>query len=210
MSLTFNRKDLERIVREEFTRYLSVELVSEAPPGRGTVLDDEPPSPEDAPEEQMPKSSPAPEVGDEPGEPDELETGEEPADADLEKDLAGEEGEEGTVAGEIANKTVESISMEEDSKIMPGASEVVVTFKESPDALRLLITKSGRVKIFYKGLHNDFGSPVEQIPGEEPEMDLGAEEMPGEEPAPEEMEDMPPLGPEDMPGEEEKLGDEEV
>lgn len=219
MSLKMKRDILERIVHEEFIRSIAEQL-NEAPPSRGTVLDDEPedelPLPGDGPEEALPTDSPAPEAGDEDpnmalgsGEEPELPTGDEPADDDLEADLAGDEesgAEPGTVAAELENKTIESVSMEEDSKIMPGATEFVITFRESPDALRLLLTKSGKFKIFYKGLHNDLNSPVEQMPGEEeePEEDLGADELPGEEvpvdaAGDEELEDMPPLGDEDMP-----------
>ncbi len=202
MSLKIKRERLERIVYEELAVWTAQQL-NEAPPGRSTALDDEVPDPDEAPEEPLPTTSPAPEVGDEP---EELPTGDEPADDDLEADLGGEEtgAEPGTVAAELEKKTVESVSMEEDSKIMPGATEVVFTFRETPDALRLLITKTGKVKVFYRGLHNDFGSPIEQIPGEEeePEGELGLEEPPAEELPPEETEEMPPLGPEDMPPEE--------
>lgn len=215
MPLKLKREDLERIVYEELTRYVAEQL-TEAPHA-GTVLDDEdelPPDPEQAPEEQMPDDSPAPEAGDpSEEEPPELPTGEEPADDELEADAAGEEesqAEPGSVAAELEGKTIESISLEEDSKIMPGSLEVVVTFRENPDALRLLVTKTGKLKIFYKGLHNDFGSPVEQIPGEDEEdMDLGGEEEPGDEidtdvgGEEEPLEDVPPLGDEDIPPEEE-------
>lgn len=212
MSLKMKREVLERIVLEELTRYISEQL-HEAP-ARGTVLDDEqtedelPPSPDDAPEEQMPQDSPAPEADGEVGLPDapedeegagELPTGEEPADDELEDDMAGEESgaEPGTVAADLEGKTIETISMDEDSKIMPGATEIVLTFRENPDALRLLVTKTGKIKVFYKGLHNDFTSEVEQVPGEEDTgEDLGDAELPGNE---EELEDMPPLGDEDMP-----------
>jgi hypothetical protein len=214
MALKLKREHLERIVYEELTRFMAEQL-TEAPTGAGTVLDDELPNPEDAPEEGKPSTSPAGEDGNDPGEPDELPTGDEPADDELEQDVAGEDesgAEEGTVAAEIEGKTVESISMEEDSKILPGASEVVVTFRDSPDALHLLLTKTGKVKVFYKGLHTDFTSAVEQIPGkEEPEDELGA----GEEAGPEfdigdalgdeeETEDMPPLDDEDLPPEGDK------
>jgi hypothetical protein len=210
MALKMKREVLERIVYEELHRYIAEQMsMVEAPPSRGTVLDgqpteDEVPAPEDAPEEQLPTDSPAVEVGDES---DELPAGDEPADDDLEADLAGEEPDEedGTVGGEIAGKTIDSITLEEDSKILPGATEVVVTFRENPDALRLLVTKTGKMKIFYKGLHNDFSSPIEQIPGaDEPDPEMGGEEEPGEEfdvPTDEPLEDMPPLGDEDMPPE---------
>jgi hypothetical protein len=215
MSLKLKRNVLERIVAEELTRFIAQQL-NEALPGRGTVLDDEPsedelpPGSSDAPEEQLPTDSPAPEAGDIGGAlPDEdgggeLPTGDEPADDDLEADVAGDEesgAEPGSVAAELENKTIESVSMEEDSKIMPGATEIVLTFRENPDALRFLITKTGRIKIFYKGLHNDFASPVEQIPGDEDtgeELGLGDEDM-GDDMGDDDLEDMPPMGDEDMP-----------
>lgn len=207
MSLKLKRDQLERIVYEELQRYLHEQLMNEAPPGVGTVLDDEDeiPSPDAAPEEPLPSDSPAPEAGgDEPLPDQELPTGEEPSDDDLEADAAGDEesgAEPGTVAAELESKTIESVSMEEDSKIMPGATEVVITFKESPDALRLLVSNTGKVKVFYKGLHNDFNSPVEQVPGEdEEEMELGPEDEMGDEGG-EDLEDMPPLGPDDFGGE---------
>ena len=212
MSLKIKRDLFERIVLDELAKYLRAQALNEAPPGRGTVLDDEIPDPEEAPEEPLPTDSPAPEAGDQDSgdaeAPEELPAGEEPTDDELDADLEDAESnaEEGTVAADLEGKTIESIALEEDSKIMPGAMEVVVTFRESDDALRLLITKTGRVKIFYKGLHNGFDSPVEQIPGEEPEMDLGAEEEPEGE---EDLEEVPPLGPEDMPPESEEPGSEE-
>lgn len=208
MSLKLKREQLERIVYEELQRFIAEQIMNEAPPGVGTVLDDEIPSPEDAPEEPLPSDSPAPEAGDDEKLPDEeLPTGEEPTDDDLEADITDDEesgAEPGTVAAELEEKVIESVSMEEDSKIMPGATEVVVTFRDSADALRLLVSKTGKVKVFYKGLHNDFNSPVEQVPGEEDdELELGPE---GDEPEPEsdaeELEDMPPLGPDDFGSEE--------
>ena len=216
MSLKLKREHLERIVYEELQRFIAEQVsLNEAPPGRETVLDTEEdpadaiPSPEDAPEESLPTTSPADEVGDDVGEePEELPTGEEPADDELADDLAGADtgAEPGTVAAELEGKTIEAISLEEDSKMMPGSTEVVITFRESPDALRLLIGKSGKFKIFYKGLHNSFASPVEQIPGDEaPEDELGPDaelddmDPEADDTEPEEYEDMPPLGDDDMP-----------
>lgn len=216
MALKISRQLLEQIVLEELVLHLHEQL-NEAPPGRGTVLDDEPrdelpdedqvPSPGRAPEEPKPATSPAPEAGDEPGEPADLPAGEEEADADLDALEAGEEPpseeEEGTVAGELSGKTIENVTVDEDSKIMPGATEIVLTFRESPDALRLLITKTGRIKYFYRGLHNDLDAPVSPMPADDtPDEEMadvtGDEEMAPEEP----LEDMPPLGDEDMPPEE--------
>jgi hypothetical protein len=225
MAIKFSKKLLEQIVLEELVLHLREQL-HEAKPGRGTVLDDEDPqeelpgeddqipNPGMAPEEDLPSTSAAPEAGDDPGEPADLPAGEEEADVDLDALEAGEEPpseeEEGTVAGEVSGKTIEDITMDDDSKIMPGATEIVLTFRESPDAFRFLITKTGQIKYFFRGLHNDLDAPVSPMPAD----DAPDEEMPGEEGGEEglppqdgeggeETEEMPPLGDEDMPPEEE-------
>lgn len=91
----------------------------------------------------------------------ELPAAEEPADAELEKDAAEDDGVEdaaevtgGAIADQVAGKTVQSITMEPKSKVMPGAQELVITFSQIPDPLRVLVTKTGEVKFFFKGLHN--------------------------------------------------------
>jgi hypothetical protein len=219
MSLKIKRDLLERIVQEELVKFIAEQL-NEGPgdASRGTVLDDdeeqllldEPeddiPGPGKGSEESLPTDSPvddeatAADDGDIP----ELPTDGEEADVDLDALEAGEEPpseeEEGTVAGELNGKTVDKISVDEDSKIMPGATEIVFTFRENPDALRILITKTGKVKYFYRGLHNSLDSVVSPVPDEDApddtEMETGDEE--------EELEDMTPLGTEegDMPPEE--------
>lgn len=222
MAIKIKRQQLEQIVLEELTRFLHEQL-NEAGPGRGTVLDDEDqapvgdedvdtiPNPGEAPEEALPTDSPVGDgmSGDDPGEVPELQGGDEDVDADLDALEAGEEPpseeEQGTVAGELSGKTIESISVDEDSKIMPGATEVILTFHESPDAFRLLVTKTGQVKYFYRGLHNTLEAEVAPMPGddapEEPGDEMGApEDMPPEEGG-DEFEEMPPLGDEDMPPE---------
>lgn len=93
----------------------------------------------------------------------ELPVADEPeADKDLEKDVAGEKDTEdaedvtgGKIADEITGKTIQSVTMEPKSKTLPGAQELVITFKEIPDPLKVLITKTGMVKFFFKGLHNE-------------------------------------------------------
>jgi len=216
MAIKLKREQLERIVLEELTRYLSEQL-NEAGPSRGTVLDDEPeeegppedeiPNPGEAPEEQLPDDSPAPEVGDMgDGPPPELAGDEEPMDQDLDAIEAGEEPpseeEAGTVAGELSGKTIENISVDEDSKIMPGATELIITFRENPDAFRVLTTKTGKVKYFYRGLHNTLDSAISPVPEDDaPEEELPGEEDMGDMPpeGEEDLEDMPPLGDDDMP-----------
>jgi hypothetical protein len=228
MALKITKSILEQIVLEELVNHIREQL-NEAPPGRGTVLDDEEPEPlpgeEDeiphaggGPEEKLPTDSPAPEVGDDEGEVPEIPGDEEPADDDLDALAAGEEPpseeEEGTVAGELSGKTIENITVDEDSQIMPGATEIVLSFRESPDAFRLLITKTGQIKYFYRGLHNQLDAPISPMPADDvPDEEMGdlegepgEEEMGGgEEPGGEEFEDMPPLGDEDMPPEEEPV-----
>jgi hypothetical protein len=85
----------------------------------------------------------------------------EPADDDLEKDVAGSEEDIDDVTGgkiskEIVGKTIQSVTAEPKSKILPGAQEINLTFNESPDPLKILITSSGQVKFYYRNaLHNE-------------------------------------------------------
>ena len=178
MGLKLKRKQLERIVYEELSRYISEQL-TEAP--AVPEMDDEVPAPEDAPEEADLAQEEEPE-GDEPtDEPKELPMGSEPADDELEDEEGGDE-DKGTLAGELKGKTVSKVTLNDKSLMMPGATELVIGFREVSDALRVLLTKTGKVKFFYKGLHNNLNSPVEQIPGEETEEDdeLGATAPPRE------------------------------
>jgi hypothetical protein len=98
------------------------------------------------PDAQKPpqKKSAAPEVPDEP----------DPADDDIEPDGEAEDGG-GELNDELAGKTIQSISLEPKSKVVAGAAEVVLTFNETTDPLKILVTKTGAVKFFYRGaLHN--------------------------------------------------------
>lgn len=147
-----SRTVLERIVYEEFVRFLA-ENLNEAPSVAIAGDDEEErpvPDPSDAPEEPtgMPEM-----------EPPEIPGGDEVADDELDQELAGDAAPPGSIASELHGKTLESIEMDEDSKMMPGATEVVLTFKETADALRIMITKTGRVKFFFRGLHNTLGDP---------------------------------------------------
>lgn len=237
MALKISKQLLEQIVLEELVLHIQEQL-SEGPPGRGTVLDDEDPEalpgeedeipyPGGGSEESLPTDSPVPgpdDAGGEGEEVPELPAGETDADTDLDAIEAGEEPpseeEEGTVAGEISGKTIENITVDEDSKIMPGATEIVFTFRENPDAFRLLITKTGQIKYFFRGLHNNLDAPIAPMPVDDAPEDEMGDEMGGEEEGGDlegalgdlegggggdEMEDMPPLGDEDMPPEEEPV-----
>jgi hypothetical protein len=67
-------------------------------------------------------------------------------------DQDGDAGEDpsGAVSDELSGKTVQAISIEPKSKILPGSKEVVVTFNETTDSLRILVTGTGEVKFFWK------------------------------------------------------------
>lgn len=86
------------------------------------------------------------------GESDDLEP-EKKADKADAVDRKGEAGEEpsGAVNDEVSGKTVQGISIEPESSVLPGAKEVVFTFNESTDPLKLLITQTGAVKFFWRG-----------------------------------------------------------
>lgn len=96
--------------------------------------------------------------------------GDDPADKGLEKQAAGEEepsddadaeddeaGPEQTdkVSDELVGKTVQSITANPKSKLMPGATEIVIQFDQIPEPLKILVTKTGAIKYYFKGLHNE-------------------------------------------------------
>jgi len=80
--------------------------------------------------------------------------GEDDADA---IDPEGDGGEEpsGAVNDELSGKTVQAITIEPKSKVLPGAKEIVIAFNESTDALRILVTSTGTVKFFWRGQLHD-------------------------------------------------------
>jgi len=76
-------------------------------------------------------------------------------DADSEEDAVdsdGDGGEEpsGVINDEISGKTVQAISIDPDSKILPGAKEIILSFNESTDSLRILCTATGQVKFYWR------------------------------------------------------------
>lgn|SRR5574337_970386 len=88
------------------------------------------------------------------------ETGDDPEASDDEEDALdadGDAGEEpsGAVNDEVSGKTVQAITIEPRSKVLPGAKEVVVAFNESTDALRILVTETGEVKFFWRNQLHD-------------------------------------------------------
>lgn len=86
-----------------------------------------------------------------------------PADNELEdseseidkEDPLKDDGDTGKkLSDELVGKSIQSITQEKKSKLVPGGSEIVITFDQSPDPFRILITKSGEVKFYSHGLHN--------------------------------------------------------
>lgn len=113
-----------------------VEPIASAPPIDGGMNDQE----EDEPQDNDGDGIPDPEVEDPTdgiGQDDE-----EAIDAD------GESGEKpsGAVNQEVAGKTVQAISIEPESMNLPGAKEVVISFNETQDTLKIIITPTGEVK----------------------------------------------------------------
>lgn len=145
------KEKLEQLVREELTNYLSTLLEAKG---------DEP-DVEDSSEKEKkpPKKTPPKDSEKTSKEPKKLEVPEdEEADEDLSDEVADSEDADDVTGGEIADKiegkTIQSITMEPKSKTLPGAQEIVLTFREIPDPLKILILKNGTVKFFLKGVHN--------------------------------------------------------
>lgn len=184
---------LEQIVKEEIARRArelleAGEVVDaddekrskEKKGGKGEKAPTKPQKGPDFPKDQAEPGKPvkkggkAPEKGEGGGEeePKDLPAADEPeADQDLEKNAAGEEDAEedaedvtgGKIADSITGKTVQSISMQPESKILPGAQEIDLTFREIPDPLKILITKTGQVKFHFRGLHNTLGEAAPAV-----------------------------------------------
>lgn len=171
--MKIQRSVLERIIDEELVRFIKKQQLSEAGPDLGTVLDDVPPSEEMPPDEMGPLEDPMP------GEATDIE---DPADPDLDAMAAGEElgDETDSIADQLMGKTVETIEHVPESETVPGAQELVFRFQGLEDSFRVIITKSGDVKFFFKGLHSDLGDASE-VPPEEEEDELEGEDIPGEE-----------------------------
>lgn len=108
-----------------------------------------------AKEADHPENTPEKDVGADPADQD-LES--EPDDTgDEEKAAEDEAGPEDTnkVSDELVGKTVQSITANPKSKLMPGAMEIVIQFDQIPEPLKILIGKSGTVKYYFRGLHNE-------------------------------------------------------
>jgi hypothetical protein len=169
--MKIKRSVLEKMVREELRNHIQEMMEGPKDDDKGAdVVDaeDEKAAGDKKAEKEKDKSAkPQDTRGPKPKEtpgvktPKELPVEDEPeADPELEKDVAGEEEDAdevtgGKIADEITGKTLQSVTMEPKSKTLPGAQEIVLTFREIPDPLKILITKTGQVKFFFKGLHNE-------------------------------------------------------
>jgi hypothetical protein len=115
------------------------------------------------PDGKGPKKGPGPDMAKD-AEPPEQPIEKEPADDDLSQQAADapdepddKESEKpgGDVSDGVTGKTIQSLTLEPKSKLMPGAQEIVLTFNEIPEPLKILISKAGTVKYFWRGgLHN--------------------------------------------------------
>jgi hypothetical protein len=55
----------------------------------------------------------------------------------------------------LVGKTIQSVSEDPESKILPGASEIVITFDQITDPLKILVTKTGKRVYWFRGsVHN--------------------------------------------------------
>lgn len=181
--MKIKRSDLGRIVREEFVRHIlalreapDVEAADEQPdedPSKAKKGKPEAPpkaqassgkKAKDASKGKAPEAPKAPKKGPElpPSEEDPsaempVPDGEDPADDQLDDEMPEDPGAEGSggLADEIVGKTVQALTIEPKSKLLPGAKEIVVAFKEVTDTLKILITSTGTVKFFYRGKLSD-------------------------------------------------------
>lgn len=174
--MKIKKSRIEQIIREELASHISELLVTEAAPAVSGADDEN-----DDLEPNQPAKNSAPTVGakgdvvpdgdqeppeDKPtdvpdGDDQEVPVGDDPADDQISKDVEEPEPEdEGDVGGDISDsvvgKSVQSITMEPESKMMPGAREITIQFESDPHPLKILLGKSGMIKFHYKGsLHNE-------------------------------------------------------
>lgn len=178
--MKIKRGTLNRIVVEEFVRHLK-ELAEAGDKGDEPKADEEPPvkatkttvqkgqdpqgkkappapkgKDKDAP--KAPKKSPElPPSEEDPAMEPEVPDGEDPADDELDDEMPDDSGEDssGGIGDELVGKTVQALTIEPKSKLLPGAKEIVISFKETTDPLKILLTSTGTVKFFYRGKLSD-------------------------------------------------------
>lgn len=152
MTMMMTRKELAEIVAEEVrARLLALHEKGIKKPGVSSADEDDPPSSDTA-------GSPGATVGSPSVARDDQDDSEDTSDDEHDAvDPEGDSSEEpsGAVNDEVSGKTVQSVSIEPKSKVLPGAKEVVLGFNESTDALRILVTPTGEIKFFWRGQLHD-------------------------------------------------------
>lgn len=175
--MRITRKKLTEIIREELDALLEFSDGSDEPEKakkKGTkpdvaAADEEPTQPaSDVPDGgsvKGPDASPVPPgkgnaQGPDPSQLDGQEADDEQQADDDEDDAIDADGDaaeepSGAVNDEVSGKTVQAVTVEPKSKVLPGAKEIVLAFNESTDALRILVTPTGAVKFFWRGQLHD-------------------------------------------------------
>lgn len=170
--MKIQRQKLQQIIREELRRHvrnLDEATIQDAQEDNKQKEDDgerEPQKDQDSPDNgaspKSPKSKELPPDDGETEEPNEQPDGDDPADDDLEDETDAEDTEEKEddaktkLGDQLAGKSIQSMTQEPKSKVLPGAQEIVLTFANSTEPLRILVTKTGQVKFYYSGaLHNE-------------------------------------------------------
>lgn len=82
-----------------------------------------------------------------------------PADDELAADKEADDEEIDTkkaksISKEIVGQQIQSITYSPKSLLLPGAKEIVITFDKIPDQFKILITKTGEIRYFFRGIHN--------------------------------------------------------
>lgn len=109
-----------------------IELVGNAPPVDGGLKDQE------SGEDQDLDSEPEAEDPTDGQGPDDEEA--------LDSDGDGGEKPSGAVNDELSGKTVQAVTIEPKGKNLPGSKEVVITFNETSDQLRIILSATGEIK----------------------------------------------------------------
>lgn len=155
--MKIKKTELEQIVREELTRHLGGLLEAKGGPEVTDADDDkqtQDPPPQKEPPVPAKGGEPPPAKIDKKPPKEQPAVSDDPADKELDDVEGADEVTGGEISSELVGKTVQSITMEPKSKLVPGAQELVITFDQIPDPLRVIVNKSGTVKFYYKGLHN--------------------------------------------------------
>ena len=115
----------------------------------------EKPAPKKPDQKKPAPKAPAGDEGEE--QPEEKPIEDDPADKELDAETSGEEEKDTQkrLGDELVGQTIQSVTTNPKSKMIPGALEIIVSFDQTPDPLKILVTKTGTVKYFYRTLHNE-------------------------------------------------------